>query len=495
MHRTIEDASPCEGRDEMNLADFPIAALQRAQKGDGNGGKVDQITFRATRYDPALRQRVWQKVTITSTARDGLPTPADEHVILALLHAAKHGNDFTDATVSFAPSQLFRLMGWSPNGRSYARLRAVLRRLKALTIRYENAWWDAAGRGYQEEVATGIISAYRLARQTSGPRTPQTELSSSVTWTQQFHQSLQSGNVKRLDLRTFFSLSTPTAQRAYRFLDKRFYNTDTLSMDLIEFACGHVGLAEADNVAILKRRLAPALQELEAIGFIEKADAKQRYQKLKVGQWRINFRRVNANQSSRSACPPEEGEQPQESTNAKRQAAGFRTENRAASAGDAVGARGHAAGEPARMTLAREFYRLWDATSSVAPGPRDLEQAALLLEGRDADEAKAVVGCLVRVTRQQWPECRSLSGAVQKYLGDALNLLQTERRREADRQQARRQSHEQRQEQSAYEPLQARWEALSEEQRQQIEQRVRQRLGGAAPAAFVRRLCLQELNG
>jgi hypothetical protein len=40
--------------------------------------------------------------------------------------------------------------------------------------------------------------------------------------------------------------------------------------------------------------------------------------------------------------------------------------------------------------------------------------------------------------------------------------------------------------------LQARWEALSDDRRQEIEQRVRQRLGGAAPAAFVRRLCLLE---
>src|SRR6478609_7026635 len=174
-----------DGRDEMNLADFPISALQRAQKGDGKGGKLDQITFRATRYDPAIRQRVEQKVTLSSSARDGLPTPADEHVILALLFVSKHVNNFDDATVHFSPSQLFRIMGWAPNGRSYTRLRDVLRRLKALTIRYENAWWDNAGRGYQEEVATGIVSGYRLARQTSGPQTDQTELVSWVTWTQQ----------------------------------------------------------------------------------------------------------------------------------------------------------------------------------------------------------------------------------------------------------------------------------------------------------------------
>src|SRR3984957_8952621 len=113
-----------DGRDEMNLADFPISALQRQQLSDAEGRKLDRLEFEASRYDPATRQRVQQRVTLTSTARDGLPTPADEHVILALLYVAKHSDNFTGDTVRFAPSQLFDIMGWAPNGRSYGRLRA-----------------------------------------------------------------------------------------------------------------------------------------------------------------------------------------------------------------------------------------------------------------------------------------------------------------------------------------------------------------------------------
>src|SRR6516165_8829380 len=207
-----------DGRDEMNLADFPISVLQRQQPSDGNGQKLDTIVYESSRLDPASRQRVTQRVTLQSSAREGLPTPADEHVILALLYVAKHGSNFAEPMVPFAPGQLFDIMGWAPNGRSYVRLRAVLRRLKALTIRYENAWWDAAGRGYEEEVATGIMSGYRIARQVSGPRTAGKALLSWATWTQQFQQSLQNGNIKRLDLDLFFRLSSPTAQRMYRYL-------------------------------------------------------------------------------------------------------------------------------------------------------------------------------------------------------------------------------------------------------------------------------------
>ena len=57
-----------DGRDEMNLADFPISALQRQQPSDDDGRKLDRLEFEATRYDPVTHQRVRQKVTLTSSA-------------------------------------------------------------------------------------------------------------------------------------------------------------------------------------------------------------------------------------------------------------------------------------------------------------------------------------------------------------------------------------------------------------------------------------------
>ncbi len=451
-----------DGRDEMNLADFPISALQRAQPSDSEGRKLDRLEFLASRYDPVKRQRVQQRVTLTSTARDGLPTPADEHVILALLYVAKHSSNFAEATVHFAPGQLFEIMGWAPNGRSYDRLRDVLRRLKSLTIRYENAWWDAVGRGYEEEVATGIVSAYRIARQVSGPRTADTPLESWVTWTQQFHESLQNGNIKRLNLEVFFKLTTPTAQRTYRFLDKRFYNSPELSLDLVEFACGHVGLTEVDNVAVLKRRLMPALTELERIGFLKPLPPEERFQKVRAGQWRIVLQAKQAEPVAMEASVPEAVSEAEE--------------------------------------LAREFYRQWDAGTLVQPGPRDLELAQALLEQHDFATACEVIGCLVQVLRKEWPDCRSLSGALQKYLGDALKQHQAQQRREAGKraseEQRRQARQEQQNQQSEEQRLIERWNALSAERKEAIRQRVLERLQGrTAPEAFLHRLCLQELRG
>ncbi len=479
---TPPDRSPHhDGRDEMNLADFPISALQRTQANDVDGRKVDHLEFEASRYDPVKRQRVAQKVTLISSASDGLPTPADEHVILALLYVAKHGDNFVSDTVFFAPGVLFDIMGWSPNGRSYARLRDVLRRLKSLTIRYDNAWWDAAGRGYEEEVATGIISGYRIARQVSGPRTPDKAPTSWVTWTQQFHTSLKNGNLKRLNLDVFFRLRTATAQRMYRFLDKRFYNNPEVALDLTEFACGHIGLTEVDNVAILKRRLAPAIAELEEIGFLVPLPTEERFRKVKAGVWRVHF------QSGASASRPA-GNPADEDTEVRRL--------RTAPAGE----RGCVSAPSALATdLAAEFYRLWDPAGGT-PGPRDREQATALLDTHGAADARELLPLLVQVTRQRWPECRSFSGAAQKYLADAVKLLQGRRRREATRQKARAQHQAERTRQNDHledgQQLADRWAALSAAEQEAVRQTVLARLpGGVAPEAFVRRLCLEALRG
>jgi hypothetical protein len=460
-----------DGRDEMNLADFPISALQRQQLSDSEGRKLDRLEFEASRYDPVTRQRIQQRVTLTSSSREGLPTPADEHVILALLYVAKHSDNFTGDTVRFAPSQLFDIMGWAPNGRSYARLRAVLRRLKALTIRYENAWWDAAGRGYEEEVATGIVSGYRIARQVSGPRTADTPLESWATWSQQFHDSLKKGNLKRLDLDVFFRLSTPTAQRIYRFLDKRFYASPLVAMDLVEFACGHIGLTESNNVAVLKRRLAPAIAELEGIRFIAQAEPSDRYRKVKPGVWRIEFK-------SGAAELAEKAER----------------ERRAAGIPLVAGGETTLSAEK----LAADYYRQWDPGTPALPGMRDLEVAGELLK-LHGSETPAVVTCLVQVTRKEWPECRSLSGAVQKYLPDALKLHRAKLQRETARDEAEARARESQAEALVRQEEERRrleaWNALPPEEQETIRQTVLAALGGmVAPEAFVRRLCLEELG-
>ena len=150
------------------------------------------------------------------------------------------------------------------------------------------------------------------------------------------------------------------------------------------------------------------------------------------------------------------------------------------------------------VDLAREFYRLWDASAPAFVGPRDVEAAAGLLAERTPEEARAVLALLVEITRKQWARCRSFSGAAQKYLADAIRQHAQNARRAAQRQEAEQQRRQGREEsagqQKAGQDLRPLWDALPSPEKQRIEQEVRDRVGGSLPAAFLLRLCLQELG-
>ncbi|MCY2968473.1 MAG: hypothetical protein NT069_33415, partial [Planctomycetota bacterium] len=79
----------------------------------------------------------------------------------------------------------------------------------------------------------------------------------------------------------------PAARQAYRFLDKRFYRAKRFAMDLRVFACEHVGLARSYDNAQLKRKLTPALEELESIGFLVPQPASNRFVRRSHGEWEI----------------------------------------------------------------------------------------------------------------------------------------------------------------------------------------------------------------
>lgn len=82
----------------------------------------------------------------------------------------------------------------------------------------------------------------------------------------------------------------------YRFLDKRFYHKQRWEFDLTEFACEHIGISRNYDTGQLKRRLQPAITELESVGFLEPLPAAQRFVKISRGQWRIVFLRKAAPQ-------------------------------------------------------------------------------------------------------------------------------------------------------------------------------------------------------
>jgi hypothetical protein len=286
----------CVGRDEMNLAEFPITLLtERVPEG------VKTLVF----------EDKHGTLTVTGSDAHGLPAAPDADVIVALLHLTKTRNDFTDPTVSFSRYEVLRLLGWPDKGRHYHRLDESLNRWVGVTLYYDGCWWDNSIKCRVDakfHIIDRVVIYDREVRRELRARQQRLPLS-SFTWGKDFFDSCRANNLRRLDLETYFGLKSAVSKQMYRFLDKRFYMRHDWTFDLREFALEHIGLARTyDDAGKLKAKLQPALEELEGIGFLEPMTAAERYSKTGRGAWNI---RLVRKRPAPAEAPPAETQPPE----------------------------------------------------------------------------------------------------------------------------------------------------------------------------------------
>ena len=284
-------------RDELNLAEFPIAALtDRVPAGQTTLVFEDHIT--QPDGTPIVR-----RLTVMAHPKRGLPVAIDDEVMVGLIQLTKRRNNFTEPKVWFSRYELIELLGWPHDGRSYRRIEEALDRWVGAVLVYENAWWDNQERSWVDESFHILdnVSLYDRERRRraaakatsggkadngSGPQGDPRPLS-SFRWNEVIFRSFQAGNLKQLDLEFYLHLKLPTTKRLFRFLDKRFYRRDRLELDLATMACEHVGMSRVYSPSEVKRRLGPALRELEELGFLEPMSLEERYINEGRGHWRI----------------------------------------------------------------------------------------------------------------------------------------------------------------------------------------------------------------
>ena len=287
------------GKDELNLAEFPIAALTDRVP-DGQLTLVFEDKLERRDSEPIIR-----RLTIMATPKHGLPTSLDDEVLVGLIQLTKRRSNFTDPRVTFSRYELIELLGWPQSGHSYRRIEEALHRWVGVVLMYENAWWDNNAKSWVDESfhvldnvtlydrerrkpakqtkAAGKMPAAKGVKRIAAVGDPL----SSFKWNEIIFQSFQSGNLKQLDLEFYLKLRLPTTKRMFRFLDKRFYRRSQLDFDLRVLACEHIGLSRSYAPTELKRRLKPALEELEELGFLAPLDAQERYSRVARGSWRI----------------------------------------------------------------------------------------------------------------------------------------------------------------------------------------------------------------
>ena len=277
------------GRDEMNLVEFPLALLsERAPEGLLTLECSDEIEERGV--------TIQRQVIVAATAKYGLPTAKDEDVLMGLLQLAKIHNEFTSPVVSFTRLQLIKLLGWENTRWSYDRIALALDRWQSVSITYRKAWRDNRDRQWQDKSGFGLIDSYGLRdsrRATRGGEgtEPPTEALSWFRWNGFLFDSFQSGYLKKLNYKIYRELEQQAAKRLYRYLDKHFYEPHRvhLEFELQMLAFEHLGMSRRYDSTQIRRALQPAIEELEGIGFIEQRPAESRYKRLGRGRWQVEF--------------------------------------------------------------------------------------------------------------------------------------------------------------------------------------------------------------
>ena len=291
-----------EGRDELNLAEFPISAI-----GNRLDPSVKTILFQDAAFDKSTGETITRKLTITASDQYGLPTAPDDEILLGLLQLSRIQN-FATPTVTFTPYQLLKILGWSINTNNYRRLKESINRWMGVTLYYENAWRD-------KKTGQWIDASFHFLEQVEFYKPGQESAlapdgSSVFKWNDLVFRNFREGNLKILDFHLYRALEGGITKRLFRFLDKRFYMRNRLTFDLEAFACEKIGLTRpikmnpsgrpTTDIAQIKRRLLKAIQELESIGYIKPLPASERFTKDSVGTWEVHFERQP---------PPEEQEQ------------------------------------------------------------------------------------------------------------------------------------------------------------------------------------------
>lgn len=278
------------GRDEMNFAEFPIAALGKRNPGQKT------LVFTDTIYGQDAKPTA-RTLTITASDAWGLPKSADDEVILGLIQLSAQ-NEFRSREQYFTRYELIKLLGWPDDGVSYKRIADSLKLWRSVTFHYDKAWWDNSEKSWVSETFGIIDSASiydrerRERRLKTNPNNPQTGLS-SIEWSKVVFKSFQEGNVKNLNFQFYRELETPLSKRLFRFLDKRLHKKQALlEIDIEKLACDHVGLSRNYIIPEIKRKLFPAITELEQKGFLAPLPISKRFKQIGRGKWEVAFSRL-----------------------------------------------------------------------------------------------------------------------------------------------------------------------------------------------------------
>ena len=284
-----------DGRDELNLAEFPLAAIS-----DRFLDGTKTVVFSDQVWDEEKKQHVPRSLTISGSDRYGLPTAKDDDVLLACIQLSSIGG-FHGREVHFSRYELLKLLRWKDETKNYRRASVSLRRWKGVTVYSDKAFYDHSRKSWVNRDFGVFDNLYVYEREERDKVVA--PASSWLVWNEVIFESFRAGYLKKLDWDLYCRLESPVAKRLYRFLDKRFYHRDHLVLDLDELALNKVRMSRNYNSAQIKRALMTGIRELEALWELRPMAQEERFLRVGHGKWEVVFDRKAKRKRAAAGAP------------------------------------------------------------------------------------------------------------------------------------------------------------------------------------------------
>jgi hypothetical protein len=263
-----EKVTPLFGKDEMNLIEFPFGPVRRTSE---KTLEVEHLVF-----DKGLKREVRRRLVITGSDAFGLPRPIDDQVLIGM-QTLTHEAGSASRRVEFSRYHLCRVIGWEPDGRSYARLEESFDRIAGTTLKFKDAWWDKGEREWKSKTfhlieEADLCSRDRLDRIRASTGRTEQKLCSFV-WNEVIWKSFQDGFIRTLDMTLFRKIAEGRRRevplRLFRILDKRFWHGPKADFDLSRLCKGTLGLCSKYSPAQMRRVLDRAATWLLECEYLE----------------------------------------------------------------------------------------------------------------------------------------------------------------------------------------------------------------------------------
>jgi len=243
-------------QDEMNISEFPITALTKEQ----NFKPIiceDEIIIN--------EQKIKRQWILSGDLTIGTPIAIDEELIMFIQKLLCETN-YSTTELTYKTYDFIKVAKWPMNQNSYLRHDLSLLRLFGCNIRAHYAIYDVEKKTLVPVTeAFHIIDDFKIYGKPRGIERLDSHIHefnfNKVSVNKVFLKSAKLYSTK-IDLDYYFSLDKPISKRLFRFLNKRFYNTDTLYFNIKELCRNHLGLIGDYNLAQLKRELDKAHKEL-----------------------------------------------------------------------------------------------------------------------------------------------------------------------------------------------------------------------------------------